>query len=146
MNSLAKLLEAALFASPRPIPVDELAHLDREADTEAVLAALEELRGRESTNFAHVHPDDVAMLGVSEGAIVRIASPRGAIRGIVKAERNIKQGTVSMAHAWGGVPDDDLDLSIHGSTTAMLIDNTSGYDKFSGIPVMSAIPVSVTAE
>lgn len=45
MNSLAKLLEAALFASPRPIPVDELAHLDRETDTEAVLAALEELRG-----------------------------------------------------------------------------------------------------
>ena len=44
MNSLAKLLEAALFASPRPIPTDELAVLDREASPAAVQAALEEIR------------------------------------------------------------------------------------------------------
>ena len=44
MNSLAKLLEAALFASPSPVPVDELVHLDREADAAAVHAALAELR------------------------------------------------------------------------------------------------------
>ena len=37
MNSLAKLLEAALFASPRPIPTEELAALDPES-------ALDELR------------------------------------------------------------------------------------------------------
>ncbi len=44
MNSLAKLLEAALFASPRPIPTDELAALDAEASPAAVQAALDELR------------------------------------------------------------------------------------------------------
>jgi segregation and condensation protein B len=44
VNSLAKLLEAALFASPRPIPTDELAVLDREASPAAVQAALEEVR------------------------------------------------------------------------------------------------------
>lgn len=44
MNSLAKLLEAALFASPRPIPTDELAALDPEASPAAVQAALDELR------------------------------------------------------------------------------------------------------
>ena len=44
MNSLAKLLEAALFASPRPIPTDELAVLDRESSPAAVQAALEEIR------------------------------------------------------------------------------------------------------
>ena len=44
MNSLAKLLEAALFASPRPIPTDELAALDDDASKAAVAAALEELR------------------------------------------------------------------------------------------------------
>ncbi len=44
MNSLAKLLEAALFASPRPIPTEELAALDPEASPAAVQAALEELR------------------------------------------------------------------------------------------------------
>jgi segregation and condensation protein B len=44
VNSLAKLLEAALFASPRPIPTDELAALDDEASRAAVVAALDELR------------------------------------------------------------------------------------------------------
>lgn len=44
MTPLAKLLEAALFASPRPITLAELAELDREAPLAAVTAALEELR------------------------------------------------------------------------------------------------------
>lgn len=44
MNSLAKLLEAALFASPRPIPTDELAALEPEASPAAVQSALDELR------------------------------------------------------------------------------------------------------
>jgi len=44
VNSLAKLLEAALFASPRPIPTEELATLDAEASPAAVQAALYELR------------------------------------------------------------------------------------------------------
>jgi len=44
VNSLAKLLEAALFASPRPIPTDELAALDPESSPAAVQAALDELR------------------------------------------------------------------------------------------------------
>jgi segregation and condensation protein B len=44
VNSLAKLLEAALFASPRPVPVEELRDLDPEASRAAVQAALEELR------------------------------------------------------------------------------------------------------
>ena len=44
MNSLAKLLEAALFASPRPIPTEELAALEPEASPAAVQSALDELR------------------------------------------------------------------------------------------------------
>jgi segregation and condensation protein B len=44
VNSLAKLLEAALFASPRPIPTEELAALDVEASPAAVQSALDELR------------------------------------------------------------------------------------------------------
>jgi len=41
VNSLAKLREAALFASPRPIPTDELAGLDDGASKAAIAAALE---------------------------------------------------------------------------------------------------------
>lgn len=44
MNPLAKLLEAALFASPRPIPTDELAALDPETSPAGLASALDELR------------------------------------------------------------------------------------------------------
>jgi len=44
VNSLAKLLEAALFASPRPIPAEELVELDADASVKDVRAALDELK------------------------------------------------------------------------------------------------------
>ena len=52
MSPLAKLLEAALFASGRPVPLDELRALDPAADGDAVGAALDELRGH------YDHPDE----------------------------------------------------------------------------------------
>ncbi|MDB4907614.1 MAG: hypothetical protein JWO05_2398 [Gemmatimonadetes bacterium] len=44
MTPLAKLLEAALFASARPVPTEELRGLDPESSPAAIQAALEELR------------------------------------------------------------------------------------------------------
>jgi len=44
VTPLARLLEAALFAAPRPVPFDALAALDPEAAPAAVAAALDELR------------------------------------------------------------------------------------------------------
>jgi segregation and condensation protein B len=44
VTPLAKLLEAALFASARPIAAEELLGLDADASKAAVAAALEELR------------------------------------------------------------------------------------------------------
>lgn len=50
MSPLAKLLEAALFASNRPVPVDELADLDPEASRAAVVGALGEIRDAYNVN------------------------------------------------------------------------------------------------
>ena len=44
MTPLAKLLEAALFASARPVPLDELAALDPESTPAGLRAALDEIR------------------------------------------------------------------------------------------------------
>jgi segregation and condensation protein B len=44
VTPLAKLLEAALFASARPIATEELAALDPEASPAAIAATLEEIR------------------------------------------------------------------------------------------------------
>jgi segregation and condensation protein B len=44
VTPLAKLLEAALFAAGRPIPIEELAALDPEASPAAIALALDEIR------------------------------------------------------------------------------------------------------
>lgn len=104
---------------------------------------VEALRTRAGTNYAHLHPDDLAELGVVDGDTVELISPRGSIRGIVRAAPELARGTVSMAHAWGGLPDSPGELASFGSTTSALVDAASGYDALTGIPVMSAIPVEV---
>jgi anaerobic selenocysteine-containing dehydrogenase len=96
-------------------------------------------------NFAHMNPDDLVELGIADGATIEVSSPRGSIRTIAKAADDVRRGTVSMAHAWGGLPDTPSDLATFGSTTGALIDLQSGYDEITGIPVMSAIPVAVRA-
>ena len=50
MTPLAKLLEAALFASGRPLPIEELAALDPEASRAAIAMALDEIRERYDTD------------------------------------------------------------------------------------------------
>ena len=103
------------------------------------------LREKEGTNFAHMNPSDLAGMHIANGDMVELASPRGAIRAIVKGAPDVRVGTISMAHAWGGLPDQPGDLAVVGSTTSMLVDTDSGYDPFTGMPVMSAIPVHVRA-
>ena len=44
MNPLAQLIEAALFAAPRPVTAEELVILDPDASLDEVHAALEQLR------------------------------------------------------------------------------------------------------
>lgn len=50
MTPLAKLLEAALFASARPIPAESLVGLDADASPAGVAAALDELREHYDTD------------------------------------------------------------------------------------------------
>ena len=62
MTPLARLLEAALFASARPIPSDVLLQLDAESTPAGVAAALDEIRERYD-NEGH----GVELVSVSDG-------------------------------------------------------------------------------
>jgi anaerobic selenocysteine-containing dehydrogenase len=104
---------------------------------------LDALRRREGTSYAHLHPDDLAELEVASGDLVEVSSPRGSIRAVVRAAPDVRPGCVSMAHAWGGLPDVAIDPAVDGATTSVLVDVGSGYDPFTGMPVQSAIPVEV---
>jgi anaerobic selenocysteine-containing dehydrogenase len=96
---------------------------------------LEGLQKGKTWNPAFVHPDDLAMLGVVEPA------------------PELRRGIVSMAHCYGEGPDGDDEqrganeraeqIRALGSSTGRLVDNLRDFDPYTGIPRMSAIPVSL---
>lgn len=100
--------------------------------------------GGTSTNPAHLHPDDLAALGLSEGDLVEIRSPRAAILGIAAADPQLRRGLVSMSHSWGDVPALDRAVRSIGGNTGRLSSVDEDYEPYTGLPRMSNIPVSVT--
>jgi len=101
-------------------------------------------RGRRY-NPLFMHPDDMAALGLAENAQVRITSPHSAIGGIVAADDTLRPGVASMTHAFGVDPDKAADVREVGSNIGRLTPNDVDYDRITGIPRMSAIPVRIAA-
>ncbi len=99
------------------------------------------LKRQHATNPAFMNPADMAELGVVSGDIVEIESARAAIRGVVEAAPDVRQGCVSMTHAWGGAPGEDDDPRIAGANTGRLTAVDRDFDRYTGMPRMSAIPV-----
>jgi len=101
------------------------------------------LAARRPFNPLFAHPDDLAALGAADGDLVTIASARATIVAVAEADPSIRRGVVALAHGHGGVPGPVNDVRRHGSAVSRLIDNSVSYDRFSGLPRMSAIPVTL---
>ena len=89
------------------------------------------LRRRLPHNPAHLNPQDAARLGIVDGAIVEIESAVGGIRAVAHLASDVREGVVSIAHGFAG------------ACTAALIDDATDYEALSGLPRMSALPVTV---
>jgi anaerobic selenocysteine-containing dehydrogenase len=104
---------------------------------------LSALKAKRTTNPAHIHPDDLAGLGVADGDMIRIASPHGEVHALAKASDGLRRGVISMAHGYGD-PDTGPDaIATRGASTNRLVSETSGFDPITGQSLQSAIPVRV---
>ncbi len=104
---------------------------------------LPELRRTRAYNPAYMHPDDLAELGLTRGDVVELRSPHAAILGVVEADPALRRGLVSMSHAFGDVPERDGEVRRIGSSTGRLTPVDRDYDRYTGQPRMSNIPVEV---
>jgi anaerobic selenocysteine-containing dehydrogenase len=95
------------------------------------------------TNYAYTNPDDMAELGVEAGDLLEITSMRSAIVGVVEPDPDLKPGVVAMSHSWGGGSLTDEKVREIGTPTNRLVNGEDGTDRVTGLPVMSAIPVSL---
>jgi anaerobic selenocysteine-containing dehydrogenase len=94
-------------------------------------------------NAAYMHPADIAGLDLKPGDVVEIASQHGSIPGVVEADSDLRPGLVSMAHAFGDLPENKKAFRELGSNTNQLLNVEDSFDRYSGIPLMSAVPVIV---
>ncbi len=100
------------------------------------------LQKKRPYNPAYINPNDARQLGVVDGDKISIRTELSAEQAIVEIEDAIRAGVVSISHAF---PNSATQMNGNGTSTSALIDDTQHYDRFSGMPRMSAIPVSVTA-
>ena len=102
---------------------------------------IDALTRRYGTNPAFVHPDDLAREGLVRGDLVRIASAHGEIEAVAWPDPDLRRGVVSMCHCWGSMPGEAADVRRAGVNIGLLISVEEDCARFSGIPLMSAIPV-----
>jgi len=96
-----------------------------------------------TTNPAYLHPDDLTELGLADGDRVEIRSSRAAIPAVVASDRQLRRGLVSMTHSWGDAPDCDGQFLEIGSNTGRLSAVDEDFERYTGLPRMSNIPVRI---
>ncbi len=98
-----------------------------------------------SCNPAFMNPEDLADLDLAAGDVVELESDHASILAVVEPADAVRAGVISMAHAFGDAPLPEYDEKVRsiGSNTGRLVNVERDYDRYSGMPRMSAIPVRV---
>ena len=90
-----------------------------------------------------MHPEDMAREQLEHGDIVAIESPYGRVDAAVCAEKTLRPGLLAMTHAWGKNPGQQADVKSDGANIGRLISVEEHYARYSGIPLMSGVPINV---
>ncbi len=101
------------------------------------------LRRKRPYNPAFMNPADMAAEGITEGDVLEVESARSTILCVAEAAPDVRAGCISITHAWGANPDEQHDPFLDGGNTGRLSYNDRDFDPYTGIPIMSAIPVRV---
>jgi anaerobic selenocysteine-containing dehydrogenase len=99
---------------------------------------------RPGYNPLFIHPLDLEELGAVEGELIEVRSRRAAVRAVASPDDTMRRKTVSMSHAWGGLPELEGDPHDGGASTARLIANDAEFERYSGQPRMSNVPVTLS--
>ncbi|HEY2331470.1 MAG TPA: molybdopterin-dependent oxidoreductase [Acidimicrobiales bacterium] len=100
---------------------------------------------RHTYNPCAMHPDDLAALGLEPGDTVVVESDHGRAGAVVDADATLRRGVVSMSHAFGGLPGEDDDPTLHGTNPTRLLSIDAETQSINRMPRMSAIPVTIVA-
>ena len=106
--------------------------------------SIDKLNGGRPWNPVWMHPDDMNSIGAVEGSMVRIATTHDSITAMAEADATLRPGVVAIAHAFGGLADEDDHYLELGANTGRLVRTDANFDPITGMPMMGNIPVAIT--
>ena len=102
-------------------------------------------RKRYPVNWAYMNPLDMQSEGVSDGDVLQIESPHGAIAAIAKGDAGLREKVISMTHLFGELlPASRWDTG-SGSNTGRLTSLTRDLQTINFMPRFSGIAVNIKA-
>ncbi|MGX1804635.1 molybdopterin-dependent oxidoreductase [Nocardia sp. NPDC055321] len=90
----------------------------------------------------HIHPEDVARLGLADRAVVKSAA--GAVTVDLEPTGDIMPGVVSLPHGWGHTGSAQTVAREHAGVNANVLTDDSLVDAPSGNAVFNGVPVTIT--
>jgi anaerobic selenocysteine-containing dehydrogenase len=77
-----------------------------------------------------VSPDDAESAGLKDGATIEVRSKNGALQGVMKIDRTLCKGAMTVPHGWSGQYNvNNLTGTVHD------VDPVTGMVRYSGLPV-----------
>jgi anaerobic selenocysteine-containing dehydrogenase len=104
-----------------------------------------EERRRQSPNPAYMHPDDIAARSLQVGERVEIRSRYGSIVSFIAADPHLRRGVLAMTHGYGRRFGREYEPTRDGANVNELLSWLNDYDRYHGMPRMSAVPINVRA-
>ena len=87
-------------------------------------------------NPAWLHPEDIAAEGLEAGQRIRITSATGEIEVRLEEDSSMRRGVLSINHGFGGE---------RGTAIANLLSTGDSTDRYTQMPQMSAVPVTISS-
>ncbi len=99
---------------------------------------------RNGYNPCFMHPDDLSAANLDPGALVALTSDYGSVTAIVQPDATLRPGVLTMTHCFGGEPGLEDDPRRFGTNPTRLLSLQTGLQPISLMPLMTAVPVTLT--
>lgn len=91
----------------------------------------------------HVHPDDAARYGLTDGEAAELRSRTGSVQAEVEVTDEVMPGVVSLPHGWGHGAGSMAVAAAHAGTNSNVLTDERLVDAVSGNAVLNGIPVQL---
>ena len=148
-DEFVEALREAARDAPRPpeeFPLVLISGARRLASFNSWTHHIEPLAEKLKGNWASLNPDDAVLLGIEEGQLVRVVSETGEIEIEARLSPDARRGVVSVHQFWGHVYETGTSATRrYPGVNVNHLHSDRVRDRFSGMPVYTGTPCSITA-